>query len=68
MQPWKRLRRRVLLQNRKYYQRFPGDIKQVQRIVMRLLEYPGGGAPLPDGGILRPRGLQLLGAPLLLIA
>ena len=26
---------------------------------------PGGGAPLPSGGILTPRGLQLLGLPCL---
>ena len=48
---------------RKYYQRYPEDVGQVQRIVLRLLAYPEGGAPLPDGGILRPRGLQLLGEP-----
>ena len=47
---------------RKYYQRYPMDVAVVQRIVLRLLDYPQGGAPLPDGGILRPRGLQLLGA------
>ena len=56
--------RRVITQNQKYYRRYPGDVERVQRIVLRLLEYPGGGAPLPDGGILRPRGLQLLGEPL----
>ena len=54
--------RRVLVQMRKYYRRYPMDVAVVQRIVLRLLDYPEGGASLPDGGILRPRGLQLLGA------
>lgn len=53
--------RRVLSQNAKYYKRFPSDVPIVQGIVRRLAEYPEGGAPLPSGGILTPRGLQLLG-------
>lgn len=55
------LLRRVLSQNAKYYKRFPSDVPIVQGIVRRLAEYPEGGAPLPSGGILTPRGLQLLG-------
>lgn len=54
-------RRRVLLQNAKFYKRFPSDVPIIQGIVRRLIEYPGGGAPLPTGGILSPRGFQLLG-------
>ena len=53
--------RRVLTQNAKFYNRFPADIPVVQGIVRRLAEYPGGGVPLPTGGILSPRGFQLLG-------
>ncbi|XP_074329275.1 uncharacterized protein LOC141666923 isoform X1 [Apium graveolens] len=51
----------VLLQNEKYYKRFPEDIKIVQDIVHHLAESEGGGVPLPSGGVLTPRGLQLLG-------
>ena len=53
--------RRVILQNEKYYSRFPGDVGHVQRFVMHLDSLPGGGAPLPSGGLLTPRSLQLLG-------
>ena len=51
----------MLLQNAKFYRRFPSDVPIVQGIVRRLAEYPEGGAPLPTGGILSPRGVQLLG-------
>ncbi|KAK9800746.1 hypothetical protein WJX73_004303 [Symbiochloris irregularis] len=53
--------RRVLHQNSKFYKRFPGDQPIAAGIVRRLIEYPDGGAPLPGGGILSPRGFQLLG-------
>nr|GMD38058.1 Alpha/beta hydrolase-1 [Ipomoea batatas] len=51
----------VVLQNEKYYKRFPQDIKIVQDVVHYLAESEGGGVRLPSGGILTPRGLQLLG-------
>ncbi|KAL8495103.1 hypothetical protein ACS0TY_019316 [Phlomoides rotata] len=51
----------IVQQNRKYYQRFPQDILIVQEVVKYLAESEGGGVPLPSGGILTPRGLQLLG-------
>ncbi len=52
---YRALYRRVLLQNAKYYVRFPQDIKLVQRIVNYLASQPEGGALLPNGTILRPR-------------
>ncbi|XP_030490726.2 uncharacterized protein LOC115707044 [Cannabis sativa] len=51
----------VKLQNEKYYQRYPEDIKIVQEVVKYLSESEGGGVELPSGGILTPRGLQTLG-------
>ncbi|KAL3622165.1 hypothetical protein CASFOL_033576 [Castilleja foliolosa] len=51
----------VLLQNDKYYTRFPQDIQTIHEVVKYLAEAEGGGVPLPSGGILTPRGLQLLG-------
>ncbi|CAH9098179.1 unnamed protein product [Cuscuta epithymum] len=51
----------LILQNEKYYKRFPQDIEIVQDVVNHLAEYEGGGVPLPSGGILTPRGIQLLG-------
>ncbi|KAJ8748844.1 hypothetical protein K2173_013275 [Erythroxylum novogranatense] len=51
----------VCRQNEKYYKRFPQDSDTVREIVMHLVESEGGGVLLPSGGILTPRGLQLLG-------
>ncbi|KAK6140802.1 hypothetical protein DH2020_025456 [Rehmannia glutinosa] len=51
----------VMHQNGKYYRRFPQDIEIVHEVVKYLAEAEGGGVPLPSGGILTPRGLQLLG-------
>ncbi|XP_038681737.1 proline iminopeptidase-like [Tripterygium wilfordii] len=51
----------VSCQNEKYYKRFPQDIEVVREIVQYLAGSEGGGVPLPSGGILTPRGLQLLG-------
>ncbi|KAL2490319.1 alpha/beta-Hydrolases superfamily protein [Abeliophyllum distichum] len=51
----------IVLQNKKYYRRFPQDIEVVREVVTHLAESEGGGVPLPSGGILTPRGLQLLG-------
>ncbi|CAI9102030.1 OLC1v1000218C1 [Oldenlandia corymbosa var. corymbosa] len=48
-------------QNKKYYERFPQDAEVVRDIVNYLAESEGGGVALPSGGILTPRGLQLLG-------
>ncbi|CAN4111528.1 unnamed protein product [Withania somnifera] len=50
----------LVYQNEKYYKRFPQDIEIVRDVVNYLAE-SGGGVPLPSGGILTPRGLQLLG-------
>ena len=58
---YRSLYRRVMLQNKRYYERFPCDIKLVQRIVAFLSAQPGGGVQLPSGSILTPRALQLLG-------
>lgn len=55
------LYRRVLQQNRRYYQRFPSDLSRVRRIVKFLAAQPGGGALLPSGTRLTPRAFQLLG-------
>ncbi|GLT33973.1 hypothetical protein SLA2020_085230 [Shorea laevis] len=54
----------VARQNEKYYKRYPQDIEVVREVVNYLAESEGGGmrlVPLPSGGILTPRGLQLLG-------
>ncbi|XAR54013.1 Prolyl aminopeptidase [Bertholletia excelsa] len=51
----------VICQNEKYYKRFPQDIEIVREVVKFLAESEGGGVALPSGGILTPRGLQLLG-------
>ncbi|XP_059651331.1 uncharacterized protein LOC132298959 [Cornus florida] len=51
----------VVHQNDKYYKRFPEDIEIVHEVVNHLAESEGGGVLLPSGGILTPRGLQILG-------
>ncbi|KAI5647189.1 hypothetical protein M9H77_33194 [Catharanthus roseus] len=51
----------IVHQNEKYYKRFPQDIEHVRDVVNYLAESEGGGVILPSGGILTPRGLQLLG-------
>ncbi|KAJ6810174.1 uncharacterized protein M6B38_158140 [Iris pallida] len=51
----------VIHQNEKYYKRFPQDIKVVCEIVNHLAEVEGGGVSLPSGGMLTPKGLQILG-------
>ncbi|EPS64104.1 hypothetical protein M569_10671, partial [Genlisea aurea] len=51
----------LVRQNEKYYERFPGDIPIIQELVKFLEASEGGGVRLPSGGILTPRGLQLLG-------
>ncbi|XP_044493632.1 proline iminopeptidase isoform X2 [Mangifera indica] len=51
----------VILQNEKYYKRFPQDVEIVRDIVNHLAESEGGGVLLPSGGILTPRVLQTLG-------
>eukprot|EP00879_Flechtneria_rotunda_P017013 GHRR01017811.1.p1 GENE.GHRR01017811.1~~GHRR01017811.1.p1 ORF type:complete len:308 (+),score=89.67 GHRR01017811.1:772-1695(+) len=52
---------RVLLQNQKYYSRYPADVQLMQRIVSCLANLPEGGLRLPSGTLLTPRLLQLLG-------
>lgn len=49
------------LQNQKYYARFPADAALVRSIVLHLADSPSQSVPLPSGGVLTPRGLQLLG-------
>lgn len=39
----------------RYYQRFPGDVAQVHRIVRHLQSLPDGCVRLPSLGVLRPR-------------
>ncbi|KAG2725382.1 hypothetical protein I3843_01G063400 [Carya illinoinensis] len=51
----------IILQNEKYYKRYPGDVEVVREVVKYLAESEGGGVLLPSGGILTPRGLQALG-------
>ena len=58
---YRALYRRVMLQNQRYYERFPGDVNLMHRIVAFLSSKPGGGALLPSGSLLTPRALQLLG-------
>ncbi|GAX76714.1 hypothetical protein CEUSTIGMA_g4160.t1 [Chlamydomonas eustigma] len=58
---YRALYRRVMLQNQRYYMRFPSDIAHVQKIVQYLLAQPCGAVRLPSGSLLTPRCLQLLG-------
>lgn len=51
----------IVLQNGKYYERFPQDAEVVRDIVKYLADCEDGGVPLPSGGMLTPRGLQTLG-------
>ncbi|WCJ22696.1 alpha/beta-Hydrolases superfamily protein [Euphorbia peplus] len=51
----------VIRQNEKYYKRFPKDVEIVREVVNHLTNSEGGGVLLPSGGLLTPRGLQLLG-------
>jgi hypothetical protein len=51
----------LLMQNRKYYTRFPGDIRKVKEIVRYLAGQSGGGVALPSGTLLTPRLFQMLG-------
>ncbi|KAD7477085.1 hypothetical protein E3N88_00221 [Mikania micrantha] len=51
----------IITQNEKYYYRYPQDIEIIRDVVNHLHESKGGGVPLPSGGVLTPKGLQLLG-------
>ena len=53
--------RRVMVQNKKFYTRFPGDVQVVKDIVNYLASQKEGGVATPAGNMLRPRTLQLLG-------
>jgi hypothetical protein len=53
--------RRVMVQNEKYYTRFPNDVKIVKDLVKFLANHPEGGIRTPSGNWLRPRTLQILG-------
>ena len=50
-----------MVQNDKYYSRFPLDVQLVKDIVNFLAAQPDGGVRTPCGNMLRPRTLQLLG-------
>ena len=50
--------RRVADKNRAYYQRYPGDVQQVRRILDFLTQQP---VALPGGGVLSPRRFLQLG-------
>lgn len=58
---YKALFQRVILQNERYYARFPDDVAVVQRIVQFLDSQPEGGVRLPSGTLLTPQTFQLLG-------
>ncbi|EFJ41741.1 hypothetical protein VOLCADRAFT_84021 [Volvox carteri f. nagariensis] len=58
---YRTLHKRVLAANAKYYERFPGDVELVGRIVRYLAAQPGGSVQLPSGTKLTPRLLQTLG-------
>lgn len=51
----------VIHQNEKYYKRFPQDVAVASEVVTYLAGSEGGGVPLPSGGFLTPKGLQILG-------
>mmetsp|Transcript_153769 Transcript_153769/g.493063 ORF Transcript_153769/g.493063 Transcript_153769/m.493063 type:complete len:615 (-) Transcript_153769:11-1855(-) len=53
--------RRVLVRNRLYYRRYPGDVARVQEIVAHLEALGPQGARLPGGGRLTPRRFLSLG-------
>lgn len=55
------LRERVKSRNYKYFERYPGDIALVNRIINKLLKDP---AQLPAGGILTARRFQQVGISL----
>ncbi|CEM18612.1 unnamed protein product [Vitrella brassicaformis CCMP3155] len=50
--------RRVMERNRRFYERYPGDVKRVQDIVRHLHYNP---TPLPSGGLLTARRFLQLG-------
>ncbi|CAK0867476.1 unnamed protein product [Prorocentrum cordatum] len=56
---------RMLARNRRFYARYPEDIKTVQQIVVHLADAEqseeGGGVVLPSGGVLTVRRFQMLG-------
>jgi pimeloyl-ACP methyl ester carboxylesterase len=59
---YRRLYKRVMLQNDKYYARFPADEELVRRCVLALAAHEGGkGFLMPSGTRLSPRAFQLLG-------
>ncbi|KDD75609.1 hypothetical protein H632_c594p1, partial [Helicosporidium sp. ATCC 50920] len=58
---YRRLARRVLLQNRRYYERFPADVARAAAIVRHLADQPQGWVETPAGNRLTPRAFQSLG-------
>lgn len=51
--------KRVLTRNKRYYERYPADVRKVREIVAHL--EAKGGVPLPGGGRLTPRRFLSLG-------
>lgn len=47
--------KRVLLQNEKFYGRFPMDVARVGAVVNYLAQHPDGGVVTPTGNFLSPR-------------
>ncbi|PON68026.1 Alpha/beta hydrolase fold [Parasponia andersonii] len=48
-----------ILQNEKYYKRYPEDVEIVQEVVNYLSESEGGGVDLPSGGMLTLQACNL---------
>ena len=62
LETYRKLLDRVATQNRKYYRRFPNDVKVVREVAAFLMAADGGkGVKTPSGGRLSVRGLQALG-------
>ena len=58
---YRRTFRRVLLQNSKFYSRFPAAEQRARDVVTYLAAQPDGAIVTPGGNTLSPRSFQLLG-------
>mmetsp|Transcript_14763 Transcript_14763/g.41571 ORF Transcript_14763/g.41571 Transcript_14763/m.41571 type:complete len:485 (-) Transcript_14763:100-1554(-) len=58
---YRRLFKRVITQNQRYYERFPGDQEVATAIVQHLAAQPEGGVAMPSGSLLTPRYFQTVG-------
>ena len=52
---------KVIIQNKKFYARFPGAVAMAQDVVRHLCSCPDGRVVTPSGNYLTPRSFQLLG-------